>query len=87
MWAGASCPSGTADSDPRGVRWILPRCIPHAYARMESGGNMRFVIVFIGLTVLLTAPALAGIVTRHVATDAEMLAYIQNLAVVAEGDP
>jgi hypothetical protein len=35
--------------------------------------------------VLLAHPAIAVIVTRHVATDAEMLAYIQNIAFVAEG--
>ena len=37
------------------------------------------------LFVLAAFPATAGIVTRHVATDAEMLAYIQNIAFVAEG--
>ena len=37
------------------------------------------------LFVLAAFPATAGIVTRHVATDAEMLAYIQNIACVAEG--
>jgi hypothetical protein len=45
---------------------------------------MRTVIVLI-LVALISVPASAGIVTRHVATDAEMLSYIQNLAVVAEG--
>lgn len=45
---------------------------------------MRIVIVA-ALAILVSVPAFAGIITRHVATDAEMLAYIQNLAVVAEG--
>lgn len=45
---------------------------------------MRTVIVF-AMAAILAAPASAGIVTRHVATDAEMLSYIQNIAVVAEG--
>ncbi len=40
----------------------------------------------VGVIALLAAyPASAGIVTRHVATDAEMLSYIQNISVVAEG--
>jgi hypothetical protein len=37
------------------------------------------------LAILLSAPVSADIIVRHVATDAEMLSYIQNIAVVAEG--
>jgi hypothetical protein len=37
------------------------------------------------LIVLAALPVSAGIVTRHVATDAEMLSYIQTIAFVAEG--
>jgi hypothetical protein len=43
------------------------------------------IVIAVGIAVLVSAPSFAGIVTRHVATDAEMLYYIQNLAVVAEG--
>jgi len=45
---------------------------------------MRIVIAML-IVIFLSAPVSAGIVTRHVATDAEMLYYIQNIAVVAEG--
>ena len=38
-----------------------------------------------GFLITMGFSASAGIVTRHVATDAEMLAYIQNIAFVAEG--
>jgi len=50
----------------------------------NNGGNMR-TLVIASLVILASVPASAGIVTRHVATDAEMLAYIQNIAFVAEG--
>ena len=43
-------------------------------------------ILVIALFVILGAlPVSAGIVTRHVATDAEMLSYIKNIAFIAEG--
>ena len=43
-------------------------------------------IFIAGLLMLLAAlPVSAGIVTRHVGSDAEMLSYIQNIAFVAEG--
>lgn len=46
---------------------------------------MRASFVIALLVVLAALPASADIVTRHVATDAEMLSYIQNIAFVAEG--
>jgi len=46
---------------------------------------MRTTIVIALLIVLAALPVSAGIVTRHVGTDAEMLSYIQNIAFVAEG--
>jgi hypothetical protein len=45
---------------------------------------MRLLVIAL-LVVFAASPAFAGIVTRHVTTDAEMLAAIQNIAVVAEG--
>jgi len=46
---------------------------------------MRTTMVIAFLIVLAALPVSAGIVTRHVATDAEMLSYIQTIAFVAEG--
>ena len=46
---------------------------------------MRTTIAIALLIVLAALPVSAGIVTRHVATDAEMLSYIQTIAFVAEG--
>ena len=46
---------------------------------------MRIIIAIALLIVVAALPASAVIVTRHVATDAEMLSYIQNIAIVAEG--
>jgi len=46
---------------------------------------MRTTIAIALLIVLAALPVSAGIVTRHVGTDAEMLAYIQTIAFVAEG--
>jgi hypothetical protein len=43
------------------------------------------IVIAIGLAMLAAAPVSAQLVTRHVATDAEMLAVIQNIAFVAEG--
>jgi hypothetical protein len=43
------------------------------------------ILVIASLFIAVALPAAAGIVTRHVASDAEMLAYIQNIAFVAEG--
>jgi hypothetical protein len=46
---------------------------------------MRTTIAIALLIVLAALPVSAGIVTRHVGTDAEMLSYIQTIAFVAEG--
>jgi len=46
---------------------------------------MRISIAITLLVVLAALPAWADIVTRHVATDAEMLSYIQNIAFIGEG--
>jgi hypothetical protein len=45
---------------------------------------MRILVIAL-LFIAAALPAAAGIETRHVATDAEMLAYIQSIAFVAEG--